>query len=53
MEEAMNKKELGIVAGLATIVGALTAASRTKKWQEVHTFAVVAGGVVTILSVIG
>jgi hypothetical protein len=45
----MTKKDLAFWGGLATIIAAVTAASRKRQWQEVHTAALVVGGVVTIL----
>ncbi len=45
----MKKKELAVLGGLATVMGAITAASNKKQWEEAHIAAVVLGGVVTIL----
>ena len=43
-----SKKELVVGAGICTIVGALTAYSVKKKWENVHTVAVVIGAALTI-----
>ncbi len=45
----MSKKEVAVVGGILTIVGAITAASNKKRWEEAHVAAVVLGGLVTIL----
>jgi hypothetical protein len=46
----MNAKQVRFWGGIATVVAALTAYSKTKKWEEVHTFAVIGG---TVLSLSG
>ncbi len=45
----MSKRDLAVIGGLATIVAGATAANRKKRWQEIHTLAVVVGGFVTIV----
>jgi hypothetical protein len=35
----MNKKDLALIGGICTIVGAATAASRKRKWEETHRLA--------------
>lgn len=44
----MSKKELAIIGGICTIVGAATAASYKKKWEEAHQLAALMGALVTI-----
>lgn len=44
----MTKKQLTVVGGICTIAAAATAASRKKKWEDVHTFAIILGALVTI-----
>jgi hypothetical protein len=44
----MTKKELAVLGGVCTIVGAVTAANRKRQWQDVHVLAVIVGALVTI-----
>lgn len=44
----MNKKELAIIGGICTIIGAATAASHKRKWEEAHQLAAFIGALITI-----
>jgi Sec-independent protein secretion pathway component TatC len=44
-----GSKKLAVAIGVTTIVGALTAYSTRKKWEEVHTIAVVIGAALTAI----
>ena len=49
----MNKKQLAVIGGICTIVGAATAASQKKKWEEAHQLAALIGAIVTIAGLFG
>ena len=49
----MSKKDWVVVAGLATIVVALTDYTRKQKWEDLHTVAAVIGSIATILGATG
>jgi hypothetical protein len=44
-----NGKQLAVAAGICTIVGAVTAYSAKRKWEDIHTAAVVIGAIVMIV----
>jgi Sec-independent protein secretion pathway component TatC len=44
-----SKSELTVAAGICTIVGTVTAYSLKKRWEDVHTVAVIVGAVLTIV----
>lgn len=48
-----SSKKVAIVIGVTTIVGALTAYNTKKRWEEVHTAAIVLGAALTIIGAIG
>jgi len=48
----VSKKDLMVLGGVCTIVTAVTAASRKKKWEDVHTAATIAGALITMAGAI-
>ena len=51
--QEMNKKQLAMIAGVCTIIGAATEASRKRRWEDAHKAAAVLGGVMAILGALG
>jgi Sec-independent protein secretion pathway component TatC len=45
------KRDLAGAAGICTIVGAVTAHGVKKKWEDIHTAAMIVGAVLTIVGV--
>jgi hypothetical protein len=46
--QEMSSKDWAVLGGICTIVGAATAASQKRRWEDAHKAAAIVGGIVAI-----